>query len=410
MTYFSIIPSELILELSLYFDYRDTVLYCQLLRCNDIRFWLHKIQKELGYSKSFITEYVYNIDNGIKRTPLPLNEKYLELKSRKSVDFGTEYYKATNVLIQRIGRIKDHKRAIDLTKYFLYIIDITFPDFIKIINTGYFEALTEGAISVKNLELVDFLMAKTKKQYAKGEEHAFLSLLSQPIVSGLYEGSVNGIPDEKFKNYVYEKYLVKPHYYTQKDIISGLARGGHLKALIDLKVDRDSNLAELGQAVEGGHKNITDKYQLMQVPGAYDVAITWGHLHLIPANLDAESLKEVILAYIREGYLEQMMDYTGSLNATKLYSSFIATLLFNHLDVTRTFYEIWGPNTKHVINIMFSSELIDTVVRCTLDTFKFLVENDLVTTEQLKLVIEKYGTEMQKTNPDALDYIKTVVS
>ena len=37
-TYFAILPSELLLELSLYFNYRDTILACKFLRCEQLNF------------------------------------------------------------------------------------------------------------------------------------------------------------------------------------------------------------------------------------------------------------------------------------------------------------------------------------------------------------------------------------
>ena len=85
MTYLSVLPKELILELFLYFNYRDTISTCQILPnnvCESPSLWSHKINKELGYSTDFIKKYVYDTITQTLKTLLPINEKYLELKAR----------------------------------------------------------------------------------------------------------------------------------------------------------------------------------------------------------------------------------------------------------------------------------------------------------------------------------------
>src|SRR5581483_9737243 len=118
-TYFIILPNELLLELSLYFNYRDTVLACDFLKCQSPQFWINKIRHELGYSNEFIREYVF--DNEQVKTLLPLNEKYLELKARKGTDFGTEFYQDVFVLTMYASRLKDFRLADELIHYFLTI-------------------------------------------------------------------------------------------------------------------------------------------------------------------------------------------------------------------------------------------------------------------------------------------------
>src|SRR5581483_6037315 len=121
MTYFSLLPHELLLELSLYFNYLDTILVCEFLKCERIDLWLYKIEKELGYSTEFIREYVYDKTNKTVKTLLPINEKYLELKARKSVDFGTEFYQPQHIQVTRASRLNDFNFANKLTHYFLHI-------------------------------------------------------------------------------------------------------------------------------------------------------------------------------------------------------------------------------------------------------------------------------------------------
>ena len=147
-TYLSILPSELLLELSLYFNYRDTILACKFLRCKQVDLWLYKIRRELGYSNIFIQKYVYN--NGILKTLLPINEKYLELKARKSVDFGTEFYHNSRTLIIRSSRLKDFALADELTTYLLQISENQNESLGYFID-DYGRALS-GAIGSDNME------------------------------------------------------------------------------------------------------------------------------------------------------------------------------------------------------------------------------------------------------------------
>ena len=162
MLYLDIIPSELILELSLFLNYRDTILISKTLQVNRAElpiFWLNKIRKELGYSNEFIQENVY--DNGVMKTLLPLNEKYLELKARHSVDFGTERFCDMISLCERAARLKDFKFATELIHYLLNINQLID----SIAEWSILPYIIMGAMSVDNFGLVDETIVLNRKRH-----------------------------------------------------------------------------------------------------------------------------------------------------------------------------------------------------------------------------------------------------
>src|SRR5581483_12526339 len=105
--YFSLLPSDLILEEALYLNHSQTEIYCLLfdeIFCNNI--WIYKIRKELKFTKFISTE-----------TVLPLSLKYLELKSLTRIDFGSEYFREPRILIERAVRVKDTNLRRQLVDY-----------------------------------------------------------------------------------------------------------------------------------------------------------------------------------------------------------------------------------------------------------------------------------------------------
>lgn len=177
-SYFGVLPSDLLLDLSLYLNYRDTILACDFLKCTKADLWLHKIRKELNYSNEFIQEYIY--DNGVKKTLLPINEKYLELKARKGVDFGCEFYQFqyADVLIVRASRLSDFNLATTLVTYFLSIK--------RDVQERYYADAIQGSTAVGNLELADKLI----RDYGQKTQNFIMA-----IISGIYETYPNGNSD-----------------------------------------------------------------------------------------------------------------------------------------------------------------------------------------------------------------------
>lgn len=240
MAYFSLIPNELLLELSLYFNYRDSILYCNIWKCNDIRFWLNKIRKELGYSDEFITEYVYDTRNNTMKTLLPINEKYLELKARKTADFGCEFYKNPDELFVYSSRLKDFSYADELTLYLLQIYKYRFPGFHQL-KDGYLISI-RGAIGVGNIQLADKLIQQSNGIRINLSDADINTELQERIILGIYE---NG--DLELLDY----YNIDVKQITNDIVIEGLATGGHLDKLREygplVNADNLYNAAQLGR-------------------------------------------------------------------------------------------------------------------------------------------------------------------
>ena len=167
-----LLPTELLLDLSLYFNYRDTLLACKILKCGDAWLWTNKIEKELGFSRNFVKQYVYDNTAKIKKTRLALNEKYLELKSRKSVDFGSEQYAFMNVLLNRASRIKDFALASSLVNYFLnFAKEVSSSSSeLNFTRLAYYIHVIQGASSVNNFDLVDEMILMANQDSENSEE------------------------------------------------------------------------------------------------------------------------------------------------------------------------------------------------------------------------------------------------
>lgn len=111
--YFDILPTDLQLNLSLYLNYPSTLQYCLAIKrfCNndpkttESNIWKYKIKNEL-----------HEIIDTTWQTPL--NLKYIELKSRFWVDFGSEYYLTDNEFINRAALLPNIGERHELLDYF----------------------------------------------------------------------------------------------------------------------------------------------------------------------------------------------------------------------------------------------------------------------------------------------------
>lgn len=412
-TYFTLLPKELSLDLSLYFNYRDTILVCKILKCDDIRLWINKIEKELGFSRSFVTQYVYDTTSKIKKTRLTLNEKYLELKSRKSVDFGSEQYAFMNVLINRASRLKDFTLASQLINYFFNIVKIVRGSNEAYDELNYYNYVVQGASSVGNFDLVDEMIIMSDR-YSELPEEDVNRQIKVAIVKGLYEGSPTGEPDEDFKEYIFDRYDVKTYDYNMENVISGLARGGHLEVLIKLGIDIATNYDQLKEALKGGHKNVVDHYGLAKFTNEYPEITDYGQLHLLP-SIDSitsfEGKQNLLLAYIRGGYLEYIDQYDGPITNITLYTSLISSIALNHLDLLAYIYSVIKDFVKKLIDSVYTiTKTMDIYYNCVVEMIQFLYQNELLDKKQLQQLIIEQSEVMKQVNPDTLDYIHSLLS
>ena len=305
MTYLRILPNELLLNLSLYFNYIETVLACEFLKCEQVDLWLYKIRQELGYSNDFINEYVYDKQNNITKSLLPLNEKYLELKARKGVDFGTEFYQNGRILIMRASRLKDFQLANNLTMYVLNINKININS-----NDDYYLDALQGAIAVGNFALVNRIINLIRTDYPD-----FSFTLKPAIIKGIYENGDLSLLDT---------FGVKNSEVENKYIIPGLAAAGNLDQLKKYTITRQDELyyAWRGQgimtnAVYLGRKNIIDYYKLNETDVFPAQVIMSGYinlLHDITKSSHADQ-NRILVHLLARGYLEEIEKYRRFINS-----------------------------------------------------------------------------------------------
>lgn len=235
---------------------------------------MHKIRNELGYSNDFIKEYVYDTQNNIKKTLLPINEKYLELKAQRGIDFGTDFYQSNGLLIMRSSKLTDFSLAYDLTSYLLSVTSSTS------INS-HFMAL-QGSVTSGNLMLTDKIITIIKTKY----RHE-ISLLNGTIVKGIYEKYPDG------NQALLNRFNIDQSDVSPADIIAGLASGGHLEQLKkhDIKQWQQfipGNILE--DAIYAGREKIIDYYDLSMTEERFDaIIIISGHIDLL---LDITTLSE----------------------------------------------------------------------------------------------------------------------
>lgn len=402
MLYFKLLPNELILELSLYFNYRDTILLCSILNCKNPHIWITKIHKELGYGYEFITQYVYDNTTQTSKTLLPINEKYLELKARKTADFGTEFYQNMYILIVHISRSNDFKLADELIHYFLTLSRlISRNDLIYI-----YMAAVRGALGVKNFELVDKLL----EEFNREEPTIFdVTNMSYNITAGIYEAYPIGNLDLLTKYHIYTVYY---------DIINGLAAGGHLKALdsYGLQVTPSSLYA----ALQLGRKNIIEHYDLInQSLDGIKYTIDGGYIELLP-NLDSMNStqrNETACYLVGNGYLEYVnlftkeeLLYTNPFLPIRDKIGIWGCINYNHLDMLNYLYQLFPAEVTHEIEIIFNTYPMNEKLYNTAElTFKYLYDHKIIAEQHFRKIPQNTLEIMKNYNNSAWQYVMSLM-
>lgn len=111
-SYLFLLPQDLLLSFGLGLNYPETLKLCDKhivfkKLCDNGEIWKYKILMELGFEQS---QYLPTIT--------PLNLKYLELKSLRGVDYGSEYYLTMEEFIKRASRLRNTKDRRELVDYF----------------------------------------------------------------------------------------------------------------------------------------------------------------------------------------------------------------------------------------------------------------------------------------------------
>ena len=394
-TYFSVLPRELLLELSLYFNYRDSVLHCDVWRC-DVKFWLNKIKYELGYSDEFIREYVYDISISTSKTIMPINEKYLELKARRGADFGTEFYSNLALEIVYSSRLKDTQYAIELTEYLIKMTELRFPD-IGNIKNNYVVAV-RGSISMGRLIFADQLIEQFYNNIdiilENVHERNIGNDFNKYIIMGIYENSNLDL---------FNHYGITDQDIDVINIISGLAAGGHLEQLrpYESLLNAD-NLLAAGQL---NRRNIIQNYKwLLNDSDFLKFIIDLGNIELLPPIKDLpQNIQETILIeFISRGYLEELIQYQDLLTLIIAKRGIRECLLYNHIDVLVYIYKLF-PDVSGTIRHAFKSDM----KFLTLTTIDYLLANGIISMRDTKTTIIYLSdlSLMNKYNEDALHYL-----
>jgi len=347
--YGSLLPRELLLELSLYLPYRDVWQLCEFYEniCYFADLWIHKINKELGYSIDFIKQYVYDSTTKEIKTLLPINEKYIELKSRNSIDFGSEYYKNKDILIYRVSRVRDFQLARVLIDYYFNMYEFRGIEY---------HFIVEGTISVGNLDLTYDMINRLKSFYSEINDDFTKDILGRDIIQGYHEAPKsirNKIDLGQFN--ITANDIEK----RKREVVLGLTAGNHLEELkaydtyIRTKYDLLAGMAQV--AAMSGAEDVIKYYRLLEVPNRDLVirrAIDYG-------NIIADSQ----VSFIDNGYLEYI-DFEGldGIQPAELRVAFMTALYFNHIDTTNALYihdtEFYGTNVlkyspyRHLTNII----------------------------------------------------------
>lgn len=388
-TYFLILPNDLLLELSLYFNYRDTIVFCQFLRCDEVNFWLNKIQKELGYSSEFIQEYVYDRSHNISKTLLPINEKYIELKTRKSVDFGSEFYRDLTVLSSRSSRLPDFREADELTHYFLHILE-------KLYNGqdapfAYYQAI-QNALGINNIKLADDLLKEIPSEILKRLRWEVQDYKKRIVTTATFEQYPES--NEKF----FEKYNIDNTKLRREDIVRGWANGGHLEQMKKHKVSAH----ELTGNLLYKHKNVIDYYNLIPLGLVY--IIENGDINLL-----SDSEKSLSLIHlIRFGYLEEVQRFSSLIAPIVIQYSIEDCIKYNHIDTLNYLYTKHRTEVESRIRDMFQRVPIMIVYMSDV-TLNYLHKHNLVSSQKLREIISSRNdikANMSVYNMDALRFIE----
>ena len=402
MSYFRLLPNELLLELSLYLNYRDTILACDILNCERPRLWIYKIHKELGYDNDFIREYVYDNTTQTMKTLLPLNEKYLELKARKTADFGTEFYQDIFVAIIYASRLKDFQLAGELIHYFITLTNVMSSADIR---DSYFIAI-RGTIATGNFRVANKLIAQTREL---SQFTSFLNL-QRAIVIGLFERYPTGNAE------LLGEYNIDQSNINQKNIVEGLAAGGHLE---ELKKIPNIDANDLYAASQLGRINVIKYYNLYTTVNINEMMRT-GHIDLIP-DFEHVDNREYITAYlIAKGYLEIMKRYEDILTVNYvlpanpvhhvLNNGLLACITYNHIDVLGYLYKRFGKDLVNYIRTYFGIYIMQIKFYNISDiTFKYLIKNKILTRGMIKKIPQYSLEEMKKYNDDAYQYVMSLM-
>jgi len=386
-----LLPSDLIVELSLYFNHRETIVLLELFPDLAQRCWLYKINKELNLSPEFIKEYVYN---GEKKTLLPLDEKYLELKARSSVDFGTERYNVVNTYVHRASRHPNPEYARQL------IMHITDQTQIDSVYHNIIEGLTSMVTRTKDfspyLRLLKSIISDCIAKNKKRPEY-----LDGALIKGSYEGNPNPEASNILLTCLCD---CDPGDYTC-NTLRGLANGGHIDTFI--KIYEINNYIPYKNFIRDaiiihGRGEWLEYIRAKEEKHNLDIfvdtqLIYFNNHHLLNFFNLPEDLKNYINdCYIEWGYLEFVKNITHVNKATLRNA-----MQFNHVDMLN-----YIESQEPISYVLLDKENIGiTIYHQTVPMFNFLSEHELFDFAALKNIDSE---KLKKFNPKLYEHLITL--
>lgn len=389
--YGSILPKDILLQLSTYLNYRDIWNLCILNKavCYTPDLWLYKIEHELNYTSEFIKQYVYNITTKRKITLLPLNEKYMELKSRNNVDFGSEYYKSLPVLLHRASRKKDFIYARQLVKYFLS----------SSITLTYVDDIIIGAVSVGNIELMyDIIEKLTGERRPPLSDDIYSATIVDGIIQGYYESSTT-IRDKI--NFLLRDFNITPTVLQEKRtaVLKGLAGGNYLEGLKRANIDPNDITLRLQIEQAALQNNSYFVINYYQIKRPVDIATIVDYIGM---DAIANPLLVPIESLIENGYLEYIIQDKKRLDQflEKLkenpmtYAVLIRMIKNNHLDMLAYFVRTF--NIKFPLRA--KTNIAENTDNLLPETYMYLRKNIV---PELTIIL----ANVSELNPDLREYI-----
>ena len=208
------LPKDLLLAQTLKLNYPDTLMYCEnhprlQNLCETGELWEYKILNELGIDKE---KYL--------PTSMPLNLKYLEIKSKLGVDIGSEYYIELRYMTIRAARVRD---SLERTRLLNHIGNN---------NRFSLQYIITGLIAIGDEELASEYINTLGSPLSGSSEEKELEERDL-IIAGYAEG---GQMDK-----IYKMFETAPQDLASNNIKHliqiGLVRGGHLGRLKEYGTD-----------------------------------------------------------------------------------------------------------------------------------------------------------------------------
>ena len=408
-TYFTVLPNELKRELSLYLNYRDIVVACEFLNCENPEFWIHKIHNELGYNLEFIRDYVYDTRTGIQKTLLPLNEKYLELKSRRSIDFGTEFHNRLVTLLYRLSQLQDFELAEELLDYLFKFIDDM--DLYSLLNDSVLRQIIRGAAGSGNIQLLNKIITLAyqkrnpnklfvPKNFAK--DYAKTSL-----IAGVYSTNPKGNPN------LLKYYNILPEDYIESSILVGLSSGNYLQELLNRNIKNINDLEITGYEYVDNAIDVINYYKPAITKDSITFSILYGTVHLLPSPEIVTGLSEdikdsLIVELTNYGYLEDLLRYSDFLTYDRIKNTVGSILTHNNLDVLNYLYLLYHDEIKHDISNYLEGNINHVIKYCLLETIKFLYNEGLLKKSHINLIRDNTKNINRQYNPEVLEYLQTI--